>query len=699
METDRENKTTWVKATVLTLSTAAMLSILILPMKSNVFLVFPILGISFNITILYLIVSFRNLDMSDIFKNEKFALMLLLYAITFSMLDCTAIIGIRLSEDIESAIFWNALQILFTSLLLVGLLAFSLMQPRPLFKMSTIKIIVFLFFSLNVLILFPTYLMNVLNGEYFHGVEKYYGIFFELSLSKSGFEAIYPFVKVSIGTLNALIVIFLSMQYIRIKNAFIKRHYSILYFGLVSIVLFELFILIVVHYLLGIKIITFFGLVTVVFSFAIFYYLVRLQRTLMEIKKLTPQKSSVRSGEVFIFPKEETEVSKTKLAEFLERGFSAIIFSSDQDNGFFRDITEKYRDKTIYITITEEGYVLENSRFASIRDIESLEAFPKNFNGIVVYSDTLKETMSFSAKTRTEVMEFYRFLFRVLRRGAVIISPVKKEHLVLERKSKTRNPVWLIRPFIVMRLEESMNEIFSKIEDTNREKFVSILRDMRKNGIPFEGEENGHLFFDLNARMDRKSFSRAIRVIGKRLEEERIIATKEYRSIMRELFSRYGDDYEATVLITDGEIHFVCPKNPREKAIKMMLFSSEFRSACMILSRTNPHILGRKYSIPKHIRLRWLTSMSDSDMAIVPHLERIKKEIFNLINEHGDAMIVLDGMEYLSRLHGFDAVMEFLWIVRDRLSMTEAVLIVPINPQIFEKRNIETLRREFNFIE
>ncbi len=699
MEADRENKARWVKATVLTLLTASLLSILILPLKSNIFLVFPILGISFNVTIVYLIVSFRHLDMSKIFKNEKFALLLLLYAIVFSILDCTVIVGIRLSEDIDTAILLNAFQILCTSLLLVGLLAFSLLQPKPLFKMNTIKIIIFLFFSLNVLILFPTYLMNVLSGGYPRDVEKYYGIFYELSLSKAGFGQIYPFVKVSFGVLNALIVMFLTMQYARIKNAFVKRHYSVLYFGLVGIVAFELLIVIAVHYLFGIKIITFFGLVTVVFSFAIFYYLVRLQRTLMEIKKLTPQNISTKSGEVFIFLKDEIELSRDKLVEFLEKGFSMILFSSESDGDFFRDIADKYRDKTIYIRLTEEGYTLGNSHFASIKDIEGLETFPNNFNGIVVYSDTLTETLRFSAKTRKELMEFYRFLFRVLRRGAIIIAPVKREHLVISKAARTPNPVWLIRPFIVMRLEESMNELFSRIEPTKRERFISVLRYMRKDTLPFMGEENGHLFFDLNASMDRKNFSRAIRQIGKRLEEEKIVSLGDYHSIMRELFAKYGDDYEATVLTTDGEIHFVCWKNPREKAIKMLIFASGFRSACMIISRTNPHILKRKYNIPNNIRFRWLTSMSDSELALIPHLERVKKEIFNFIKEHEDAMIVLDGIEYLSKLHGFDTVMEFLWIVRDRLSMTEAVLIVPINPQIFEKRDIEILRREFSFIE
>ncbi len=684
----------WIKAVILVAISTVLISTVLLRIKNNIFLLFPAIGISGNLTVAYFLMHDKDMKFPKSFKLKNGVAFIGVYILILSALDSLSIVGIRLSENVESAMIWNAFQILFTSLILLGLLAFSVLRPHPLFKKSAVTAIFFTF-SFGALFLFTIYVMNVITGRYSHDIQKIYGIFYELQLSRAGFGSIYLFTKAFFTVITSLVLIFFTLQFLNIKNKSLKKYYSILYYSITIIIISEIILVTILDYIIKINSISFFGITSFLFSLVLVYYIIHFRDMVVELKKLVPKKET-RKGKIIIFDEKRTGDAKSEFIKLIRKGYRGLIFSTDIKSNFSSDI-ERYEDKIAYIRYSSDGYRIKDFVFKSIEDIEVLNIFPVNFNGIVIYSKTIDKVLEYPGERREEITKFYRFLFKTILRGAVLIAPINKDILTDKDIKESENPLWLIKPLIVLRLEEALNAVYSEVEPFRKGDFLAALVDM-KNGLPSLELKNGHIDIDLSADIDRETFSYFIRSTAKKLEESSIMSEEKYSSIMKRIFDIYDDDYDATVLVTGGSIYFIGEKNPREKAMKMAACLTQFKGKTTVISRVNPHILRKKYELPRDTVFKWITDLSGSEYAVLPHLESIKREIFTFM-EGGGEVLVLDGIEYLLRLHDFEPVIEFLWIVQDQISLTKAVLLVPINPSAFEKKEIETIRREFTFIE
>lgn len=692
---NEDSRSEWILAGILMgISTTGMLAVLLL-IKNSIFLLFPTIGMSGSLTTAYFLLRNRDVKLFGSLGSKKRVLSMVFHILMLSALDSFSIIGIRLSETLEIALMWNAFQILFTSLILLCLMAFSVLLPRPIFEKSTNRLILSIF-AFMAIFLFTVYILNIINGAYEDNISKNYGIYYEMQLSKTGFGRIYPIVKVFFTTITSLTVIFFTLQFLKIKNKSLKRYYSVLYYSIILIIIFEIAVVTILNYFFKINSISFFGITSFLFSLVLAYYILHFRDVVSEIKKLVPKKGDGK-GKIIVFDDRKTDEAKENFINSIKKGYTGIIFSTEPMADFSPEL-KRYEDKMVYVHCSSDGYRIKDFVFRSIEDLEALDVFPGNFNGIVIYSKTLDVGTISPNEKRKESVKFYKFLFKTILRGAVLIAPMKKEILVDKEIKESENPLWLIKPLIVLRLEDALNTVYSMLDTPKKKRFLTVLLNMEKKGLPSSKTGNDYIELDLNAEIDRDTFSYLIRSIGKKLEEEGIMSREKYRSVMKKIFDTYGDDYDATVLVTKGGIYFIGEKNSREKAMKMAKCLAQFNRKTIIISRVNPRILRKKYELPRDTVFRWITNLSSSEECIMPYLENIKKEIFSFIEEKDGKVVVLDGVEYLLRLYDFEPIIEFLWIVQDRISLTEAVLLVPINPGVFEKKEIETIKRDFTFI-
>ncbi len=116
----------------------------------------------------------------------------------------------------------------------------------------------------------------------------------------------------------------------------------------------------------------------------------------------------------------------------------------------------------------------------------------------------------------------------------------------------------------------------------------------------------------------------------------------------------------------------------------------------LIITRSNPQRLTEERGL-KAARLLWLADKaSPSEMyeVVSPSLERLMYTVEVHAREVMQAVVVIDGVEYLIDNNNFNAVLRFLRRLVDLVSQTEAILLVSVSPKALSERELKILERE-----
>jgi len=152
-----------------------------------------------------------------------------------------------------------------------------------------------------------------------------------------------------------------------------------------------------------------------------------------------------------------------------------------------------------------------------------------------------------------------------------------------------------------------------------------------------------------------------------------------------------GRGSPSTVLPKVGGIHSVLMEEPREGFHWVAMVAHEHDVDLVMFSRTAPQRVSQQVDLAR-VDVRWLTENMDA-RAVAPSLERLHHEI-SLRCVSGSGLIWIDGMEYLSSIQGFDAVLAFIRSTRDVLAPTEWSIVLPFNPLAFSDAEVARIRRE-----
>lgn len=92
------------------------------------------------------------------------------------------------------------------------------------------------------------------------------------------------------------------------------------------------------------------------------------------------------------------------------------------------------------------------------------------------------------------------------------------------------------------------------------------------------------------------------------------------------------------------------------------------------------------------IRCYWLTS-SQGIGTIEPSLEKINHFLESTLG-NGEGIIFLEGLEWLTSLHGFESVHSMIRTISERISMSEWTVYIAISPSSFSQRELSRIHRE-----
>lgn len=93
-----------------------------------------------------------------------------------------------------------------------------------------------------------------------------------------------------------------------------------------------------------------------------------------------------------------------------------------------------------------------------------------------------------------------------------------------------------------------------------------------------------------------------------------------------------------------------------------------------------------------NIRCYWLTS-SQGIGTLEPSLEKINHFLESTLGEE-EGIIFLEGLEWLTSLHGFESVHSMIRTISERISMSEWTVYIAISPSSFDQRELSRIYRE-----
>ncbi|MFH1788129.1 MAG: DUF835 domain-containing protein [Candidatus Altiarchaeota archaeon] len=115
----------------------------------------------------------------------------------------------------------------------------------------------------------------------------------------------------------------------------------------------------------------------------------------------------------------------------------------------------------------------------------------------------------------------------------------------------------------------------------------------------------------------------------------------------------------------------------------------------LYVTRSNPkHVEG--HVLRKKADFLWLTesSVASSKYKTVYTIEHLSIRLTNYLGANKSAVVLLDGLEYMISNMGFEVVLPFVQSMRDYVSTTEAIVVIPINSGAFDPHELSMLSRE-----
>jgi len=110
------------------------------------------------------------------------------------------------------------------------------------------------------------------------------------------------------------------------------------------------------------------------------------------------------------------------------------------------------------------------------------------------------------------------------------------------------------------------------------------------------------------------------------------------------------------------------------------------------VSRMHPDMLRERYPL-QDIHAVWLSQSGMSERISPEQLDRIVREIADFVEPRKNAAAVLDGLEYISLFTDFRSLNIFLEELNDVIMASRSILLIPVDPRLFDPCQLARLRR------
>ena len=118
----------------------------------------------------------------------------------------------------------------------------------------------------------------------------------------------------------------------------------------------------------------------------------------------------------------------------------------------------------------------------------------------------------------------------------------------------------------------------------------------------------------------------------------------------------------------------------------------------LVISRTPGNRLEDEVGLPLSVTT-WLTEKGEGDNICGVSLEEVRRKIDGFLFGANRACILLDGLEYLTGVHGFERSIELIRFLVDSITSDEHLLLLPVDLDVFTTRQRAILVREIDILD
>lgn len=144
---------------------------------------------------------------------------------------------------------------------------------------------------------------------------------------------------------------------------------------------------------------------------------------------------------------------------------------------------------------------------------------------------------------------------------------------------------------------------------------------------------------------------------------------------------------------------YIIKEEKPDRSFKLFreLIKRDIHGLC--ISRVHPKRIQDEFKI-EGVPILWLSAESpNKEEIIVPtFLPQLNTIIIDFIQKYDKVIILLEGIEYLIDQNDFKAVLSLIHSLNDNIMGSNASLLIPLDPLIFNERELHMLTRDFKLI-
>lgn len=119
----------------------------------------------------------------------------------------------------------------------------------------------------------------------------------------------------------------------------------------------------------------------------------------------------------------------------------------------------------------------------------------------------------------------------------------------------------------------------------------------------------------------------------------------------------------------------------------------------LCLTRKHPDIARGRYHLGEKVHVRWLTPSLGKDRIDPKALNTMTNIVYNFVAGNPGAVVLLDGMEYLLLHNELSKALLFLENLNDFIMQSDALLLVPTNPEAIDPQDLALMERNAEVLE
>ncbi len=148
-----------------------------------------------------------------------------------------------------------------------------------------------------------------------------------------------------------------------------------------------------------------------------------------------------------------------------------------------------------------------------------------------------------------------------------------------------------------------------------------------------------------------------------------------------------------------GGTTYIVRERKGESAFRLFSRLTADGGSGLCITRKHPEIAKSHYDIGSHVQIRWLTPSLGKGMIDPKALNALTKIVYQFVTGNSRAVVLLDGMEYILLHNEFSKTLLFLENLNDLVVQTDAILLVPINPEAMQGHDVALMERNTEVLE